>query len=883
MLFLPNVEGSIWKAIDGAYSLQGCPAGYEMVMQECVICPAASYCLGGSAPHVPCSVGLYSSPGSKFSSSCRSAVFVFTSLTFSINIGQFLDSEQEDLKLKLAFISNITPSDVEEVSIAETGLGQTLVVYKFATEDAISASNLRIKLVKVLSNPSSIKIVKIEEGNLKSVTVSDCPAGFTLQVMSAITNTGNDGVCEVCPAGYYCSGGSSAPSPCPTSSYSVPGSNASSSCTFAVFILVATTLQLPPSNFTIPVQRKFIAALASASGSAPEQVSVLSFSGVVARRLHDQETRIQIQIAAGDASSAGGITNHLDATNLNSQLSAQGLPPASLDSISILADSAKSSSTQQLITVLAIVGGLVVLLLVVLVYIQFLRSKVMVIEDSALTLKIRSIRQRLMLMPQDGFFLSTESRPYWNRNKQLFTLRQSQLEAAGRVALFRNFDVIHLDAFCLSLYLEQDSASQMRYKELCQWLLELAEQLINPEILVPQDFDPGHLGCTTVKERFEYFVKKLGKARIWIDDEVLFSSLKDKAQLLMDQIASKCNLRYQALCSEHRGKDLVSLEDIMQQDSVRWRPGKGNSMLKIFSVGAFPSSITVTASNKACSASFDTPISKSDLKEDEFANDKFGRSISQVSVARQDHVEVRSNGKSRVNLPVIACPLSLIITAEQFHVSLPHTRDSLSLILLTIVQVRAVFVTEDAAKEARAERCQNNSEAISGVSQLGLGVPCQLGEEVFLAQLHRRALLLNDGFQSRILNILSRYEVTARVESQGSLLNSTFGRDQERSAIQNSAQLKLGADMGFSLKLKRNHSSTDFSATESFLRRASTCSEQSLHSTDKSVIQLQCLFADGISSLEVQQAPIKTWAYHKHSPLNHLLDSLFDVCQSCRT
>ena len=48
-----------------------------------------------------------------------------------------------------------------------------------------------------------------------------------------------------------------------------------------------------------------------------------------------------------------------------------------------------------------------------------------------------------------------------------------------------------------------------------------------------------------VEERFKYFVERVGKARIWDnDDGGLFRRLQEKAALLLDEMALLCDQRF---------------------------------------------------------------------------------------------------------------------------------------------------------------------------------------------------------------------------------------------------------------------------------------------------------------------------------------------------
>jgi hypothetical protein len=181
-------------------------------------------------------------------------------------------------------------------------------------------------------------------------------------------------------------------------------------------------------------------------------------------------------------------------------------------------------------------------------------------------------------------------------------------------------------------------------------------------------------------------------------------------------------------------------------------------------------------------------------------------------------------------------------------------------VLKTLSQVRAVFVSEDAAREARAELELNENLADQGAS---LAVQSALGpmsEDVFLAQLYRRSQLLNDGFQEQILKILSRHE--ARTSIRSIKFTHGLGNRDENTAASFSTSLifKSEGDLfrrPHERKLSRKMSVEEFDSLQTQSYQSATASERSF-ATGFTVAQIPCIFAEGVGNVQVQQAPIKT-------------------------
>jgi hypothetical protein len=154
------------------------------------------------------------------------------------------------------------------------------------------------------------------------------------------------------------------------------------------------------------------------------------------------------------------------------------------------------------------------------------------------------------------------------------------------------------------------------------------------------------------------------------------------------------------------------------------------------------------------------------------------------------------------------------------------------------------LVSKDAVKEAEAERklAQESSSLVNASEDFGRNTLRHMGEEVFLAQLHRRALLLNDGFQNQIMQVLSRYESVNSVKKKGTWSQS----DPQGPAVQVSADLVL------------NPSTTDSFAQKESESTNESISERSWRTADTTGVLLECMFADGVGAVEVHPAPIKT-------------------------
>ena len=93
------VQGAVWAIdlVQGVYVLMSCPSGYEILApsqegQQCSLCPASSYCLGGASRRNSCPGDTFAPPGSNSSGACFAASLVSVSLLLPLTSDEFAAS-----------------------------------------------------------------------------------------------------------------------------------------------------------------------------------------------------------------------------------------------------------------------------------------------------------------------------------------------------------------------------------------------------------------------------------------------------------------------------------------------------------------------------------------------------------------------------------------------------------------------------------------------------------------------------------------------------------------------------------------------------------------------------------------------------------------------
>ena len=219
-----------------------------------------------------------------------------------------------------------------------------------------------------------------------------------------------------------------------------------------------------------------------------------------------------------------------------------------------------------------------------------------------LRLAVAALRARLGITARDGFVVGAERPPLRLRADRVQAV---PVEAAGRLALRLDYDVGHFDLFCLAVtrvaaqtnFWTSSWAATKRLQEVRSpqhtalrcWLLEVGENLIEPNL---DEGEGGVRGAlTSVAEgqkrslkalaglqgpseamarlresdqglRFDYFVRFVGRAQAWREDEgELFVQLQLVAAKCLRRVAGLCDARLRALAAAPGGEELLRLRE----------------------------------------------------------------------------------------------------------------------------------------------------------------------------------------------------------------------------------------------------------------------------------------------------------------------------------
>jgi predicted outer membrane repeat protein len=125
------VDGEIWMTdlSKGQYLLTSCPPGFYLSntdstgvfshdLQECKLCPASFYCLGGVTPRSACPSQSFAPAGTNASRFCATATFVDVSVRMPVPPVSFDKDKQRQFRSAMADASGVSPDRVSILRIA---------------------------------------------------------------------------------------------------------------------------------------------------------------------------------------------------------------------------------------------------------------------------------------------------------------------------------------------------------------------------------------------------------------------------------------------------------------------------------------------------------------------------------------------------------------------------------------------------------------------------------------------------------------------------------------------------------------------------------------------------------------------------------------------
>jgi hypothetical protein len=211
-------------------------------------------------------------------------------------------------------------------------------------------------------------------------------------------------------------------------------------------------------------------------------------------------------------------------------------------------------------------------------------------EERQLDRAIKQLRVQLGITQENGFLVGPERPAWWRQRWEYTVVQDGQLEAAARISLFLDFDVLKFDSLCLFLdsaaaspaWAGQGSARNLyeffsrthsgskkhnpSYEAIQKWLLEISSALLRPSVLQPAAGSTGSSAspaeetiCLRQEERFPYLKRQILKARIWSENHgELFEKLQARARAFMEDISRLCDERYAAMMLEPDGDRLAA-------------------------------------------------------------------------------------------------------------------------------------------------------------------------------------------------------------------------------------------------------------------------------------------------------------------------------------
>ena len=145
-----------------------------------------------------------------------------------------------------------------------------------------------------------------------------CPPGYALTSEQ----------CDICPAAFYCTGGSLPATPCGVGLYSLPGTQSISLCYPAVFVIVKAALPIFRQQFTPDIESAFRQSIAEIACVEASLVDIVGIIGNI-------NTEITTNIATSDDDAASNIFQALSSKPGEMWSTLAGFVGASLISLEV--------------------------------------------------------------------------------------------------------------------------------------------------------------------------------------------------------------------------------------------------------------------------------------------------------------------------------------------------------------------------------------------------------------------------------------------------------------------------------------------------------------------------------------------------------------------
>ena len=305
-----NIPNSKWIRNGSVYILTTCPTGYQIfnlgskgtfdaTVQQCIPCDAGKECLLSACVQCTlCQTGFYKSFA-------------------DIHPCVACPSDSYGLSVGSTQLTQCLPCPPHSTTLGKTGVNTVFdcvclqQYYQVLTKNSIECrlcpsgavcpydGTCALRNAPLFNCSGSTHIVGNWSLENFIWTLVGCPSGYSLNSQAE--------TCNLCPASFYCEGGTFPSAPCGAGFYSMPGTNSSAFCSASVFVIVTMSVNIVRPEFTDSSAVLFQKTLAYVVGKSPEYVSVTA----VVQSLDGLSTVVTSNIAFSNAGDADLLANSI--------------------------------------------------------------------------------------------------------------------------------------------------------------------------------------------------------------------------------------------------------------------------------------------------------------------------------------------------------------------------------------------------------------------------------------------------------------------------------------------------------------------------------------------------------------------------------------------